>query len=175
MFCVSTGNIFSGRSAGEQSTRVFAVSILLWTNLFQWLCVSANYAVPMMTQRFLSDPDTRPKFVICWMKVMRGTYRVAIPSSLLTLAVGTALTHVPNSLREFRLQFYVSVLCYHMDTTACNIESTRTYREEIVHGRHPKWRDELHTGRSSRWCLQKPRRACLRAMSRSSTRTLHRL
>lgn len=143
LLCFSAGNIFSGVSAAKQSRLSFELAVMVWSKLFNWVCVCTSHTalvLPKVAKRALGEP---PTFFSCWRRVIKETLPVFCFSTGILFAVGLGLCNTSEEIHAYKLQFYVGVSFFHMDTTASSVASTRFFLEQTntvsTRKRRPYW------------------------------------
>uniref|UniRef100_K3WDT4 Uncharacterized protein n=1 Tax=Globisporangium ultimum (strain ATCC 200006 / CBS 805.95 / DAOM BR144) TaxID=431595 RepID=K3WDT4_GLOUD len=146
MLCVSLGNIFSDESEATQSREAFRCAILLWSKFFSWVCVTINQSVPLLKYHFTSSPDNRPRFFLCWRKMVGGTFVSFLISSLILVAIEVGIEKSETAWK-YNFDLYLCSLCCHADTVSCTVSGKRIYREQTVEG-GLKWQNKRQPTRT---------------------------
>lgn len=136
LLCFSAGNVISGVAPAHQSHLSFAVATLLWSKLFNWLCVCLAHTalvVPRAARKATaaSANNAPPKLARCWREVVRETLPAFVLSTALLGVVGVGLNLTSTSVRACKPAFYTAIGFFHVDTTASSLASTRFFLTHI--------------------------------------------
>lgn len=131
LFCLGTGNVFSGRSAARQSRASFETAVLLWSKTLNWIFVCTSHTALVLPEAARKAVGSRPTYFACWRQVVRDSFPVFVVSTALTFATAIAGTRASEELHKYKPAFYATIGLFHMDTAASSLAGTRYFLAQV--------------------------------------------
>ncbi|KAJ0395482.1 hypothetical protein ATCC90586_005111 [Pythium insidiosum] len=133
----SLGALFVRTPVAAQSYDTFMLGMLLWLQFFYCCNDTVLQSTALLRVRFLSQPDYRPTLLHCWWRVVRRSIGAYFVSLLLMIGLTTACAAADfsPSIRELKLEYYLSCLASFTHTISVGLICRTIYRNETVEGR----------------------------------------
>ncbi|KAJ0405242.1 hypothetical protein P43SY_006927 [Pythium insidiosum] len=133
-FCISLGDVLSGRGVKRQSPTEFLVATWLWIQLSFFASSVVTRSASLAGLEFVSRSNRPAGLVFSLGRVLRRLPLPIAVSGLSQLGVAWCLSLLPSDARRYKPEMYISACIGYTTYIATELAARQVFREETVRG-----------------------------------------